>query len=678
MGESVSTSLIPAPRAPHGASASVPAPVASSPKSLALAGALMDRFTFSRKIGQPFGGRRDLEQILGYPDDRELTTATYRNVYRRGDIAERIVELYPNDTWGEGFDVIEDLDPEIETEFESKFNDFADRLDLKSILYRADVLCNLGQYSCVLIGVAGNSDLSTPLTSASLDDIIYLKPIADDHAEIESVVNESNNRRFTLPEYYSITLANTDPKTLVNTTSYYQRKVHWTRLLHIADGLLEDDVYGKPRLRSIYNRLQDKDKIIGGGAEAAWRHMDRGLQFDLDKEIQLGPEEKTKFNQAIDAYLLGFDRVLRTKGVTINELGSKMVNFDNNVEALLKIISAATGIPYRILAGSERGELASTQDDANWHNRISTRRQKFAVKVLRDLIDRLIMFGALPTPKNLIVIWPEEEELSEREKSEVVGAIAKANKDQAEAEGVVILSANEIRDMIFSLDPHDPNYAQKLIDIKKQQNDPGEKGSDSNDNNDNGDTPPKSKKAAAMDVPYNPATSRRIVIVGGPRRGKSSLAKSYRDNYGIPTYCTDPMSMVKDVEAGVTYLPEGLDWSASSQYVLDNWLTQLPGPWCIEGIAAVRALRKLVNNGHRIDHSIQIVVLGEDPHVTTTSGQEASHKGVMTVWDEISHNFLNVSIAKSKSKVSLVGATPTPRKVRHTSQSPHKFVLEVY
>lgn len=127
----------------------------------------------------------------------------------------------------------------------------------------------------------------------------------------------------------------------------------------------------------------------------------------------------------------------------------------------------------------------------------------------------------------------------------------------------------------------------------------------------------------------------KIILVGAPRSGKSTEAKRLR-SMGIPTYCTDPKSLAKDVEDGVVYLPEGLSWTESSQYVLDHWF-KMPGPWCIEGIATVRALRKCLDQkmAHLLK-GVQVVRFrGQYEDKVTKDGQVALKKGIDTVWREI-------------------------------------------
>lgn len=133
--------------------------------------------------------------------------------------------------------------------------------------------------------------------------------------------------------------------------------------------------------------------------------------------------------------------------------------------------------------------------------------------------------------------------------------------------------------------------------------------------------------------------NQRIILVSGPRAGKSTYARQLREQ-GIPTRCTDPPELVKDLEADVEYLPSGLDWSAASQYVCDQWMTK-PGPWCIEGVAAARALRKWPHEHMPAD---RIIVFTEHhPEAEVKRGQTAMLKAVLSVWSEIAHRFEGIT-----------------------------------
>lgn len=161
-------------------------------------------------------------------------------------------------------------------------------------------------------------------------------------------------------------------------------------------------------------------------------------------------------------------------------------------------------------------------------------------------------------------------------------------------------------------------------------------------------------------------TPGRIIIVGGPRRGKSTMAQQILDNAAdgqarrmvqhLPVIrCGDPLSKVKEPRAGVEYLPEGIPISGddgAAQWVADNWFT-LPGPWVCEGWVMARALRRWLQDVPSFGQDApmrlhekrlrgpadRIIVLDRPGFGTPSKGQEAMHKAVMTVWAQIAHRF---------------------------------------
>lgn len=141
----------------------------------------------------------------------------------------------------------------------------------------------------------------------------------------------------------------------------------------------------------------------------------------------------------------------------------------------------------------------------------------------------------------------------------------------------------------------------------------------------------------------------RVMIVGGPRCGKSWFARELRGK-GYPTFCGDPIDKVKDVEPGVTYLDAGMGMeSASSRYIVDNWLP-MPGPWVLEGHIMARVLRKWLDGDQGIVDPQMIEARGwpcdrivvfeqQRAELDLLPGQRALHKGTMKVWREISDYF---------------------------------------
>lgn len=108
--------------------------------------------------------------------------------------------------------------------------------------------------------------------------------------------------------------------------------------------------------------------------------------------------------------------------------------------------------------------------------------------------------------------------------------------------------------------------------------------------------------------------SKRVVIVGGPRTGKTTLAKRMSGN----AQHTD--NTMKD------------GWSEGSERVA-GWMGR-PGPSVIEGVATARALRKWLA-ANPIGKPCDEVICLRTPRVTQSKGQAAMAKGVHTVFDGI-------------------------------------------
>lgn len=257
-----------------------------------------------------------------------------------------------------------------------------------------------------------------------------------------------------MPNYYNLTIPNAK-LTLSN------RRVHWSRIIHVTHKPLESDTHSKPTLQTIWNKLVDLDKIIGSIAEAIWRGKSR-MHFNLDPKYTMSEPSKVDLQNKIDEMVHGIRDVLQTTGMNVNMLQSSIPQVGSIIDAIQDIVSGVTRIPKRVLFGSERGEQASTQDRKNKQDTLTSRRTSFGDRVLRSFIDRLTVYGALPTPKSYQVMWPVEEELSEDEKAKTAKTIAEANKAQADAGGSIIVDSNEIRDSIFGLDPLEESVVENV------------------------------------------------------------------------------------------------------------------------------------------------------------------------------------------------------------------------
>lgn len=416
---------------------------------------LMQRSALASRMGKQFNGKRDLYEALGYNRDPGFDDFYLR--YDRQDIAGRIVDMPAAATWRNAPEVKEDDDKSNETTFEEMWGDLADRLRVTHYMERADRLAGIGRYSVLLIGVRGSGQLNTPLEKGMVrkpEDIIYLSVFSEKSAPIEKWVTDPGDPRFGKPELYKIDFAGEFKRSGFNVG---EQLVHHSRVIHVAEGLLEDEVYGRSRLRRVHNLFDDLAKTVGGSAEMFWRGAERGLHANLKEDARIDDPEK--LSEEIDEYVHGLRRFIRTQGMDINVLQGEIADPRGNFEVLISLVAGSTGIPKRVLLGAERGELASSQDETNWNSYVHERQVHFAEpQMLRPFIDKLIELGALPEPKEpYYVEWPNLFELDEKEKADV--ALKKAQAIQAYApfgETERVVPIGEFREKFMGLDAEIP------------------------------------------------------------------------------------------------------------------------------------------------------------------------------------------------------------------------------
>jgi hypothetical protein len=396
--------------------------------------------------GTSHNGARDYFDVLGYP--KQLSIHDYLVKFERDPLGGRIVEFPPDETWRDTPTVKDGRDKDAldDTTFTNAWSDFAERMRVYHYCQRADILCGIGRFSILLIGVADGGDLESEVKRVtSLDQILYLRPYGEQSVEVAEYENDPASPRFGLPRIYTVTFADTN--TLGNLGTI-QRRVHASRVIHVAEGLLENDVYGMPRLQRVYNLLDDILKLVGGAAEASWLLMRKGFVLNIDRDINAADINADNIKEQFDEYEHGLRRFMTTQGVNVSDLGSEVVDPSGPFSVIIGLISAATGIPQRILLGSERGELASSQDGANWAGAIASRQLNFAEPtILRPLIDRLIAWGAMPPPTQgrYTVVWDELFELNDQERAAIAVAWADAIQKLAAVYGEPPVTMEEWR-----------------------------------------------------------------------------------------------------------------------------------------------------------------------------------------------------------------------------------------
>lgn len=406
-----------------------------------------------------FGGRRDLMKVLGYTENPQY--ADFWSRYQRQDIAGKIIDLPVDQTWGGG---------EITIEEWPQWEELNRRLEVQSRMTEVDRLASIGDYAVLFIGVKDQTgalnesstiddvDIEKALLEpvkriSSLDDVLYLQQYPRDAVAISKTDSNPMSPRFGKPEVYDIAIS-TDTQTSAGSGSTITGnkaakktiiKVHHSRILHVTPNRILSDVQGFSRLLRILDRLEDLDKVVGGSAEMFWLGADRPLVLRQESTgasagaTNVGSAgAKEDLRQQAEEFAHGLRRLLMVKNGTVETLTPNSPDPSGIAGILLQLIAAGANIPLRLLIGSERGELASSQDRSNFADTISNRRTNYAQpQILKAFIRRLHEWGQAPDPAALTLKWPPIEVLSASEKSEIDERMVSS---MAEAEKALVLS----------------------------------------------------------------------------------------------------------------------------------------------------------------------------------------------------------------------------------------------
>lgn len=436
----------------------------------------LSRALLGTALGKTFDGDRDIYTVLGYKSSPCFED--YLAKYDRQDIAARIIEAPSNGTWSGQAKITEN--EEEATDFDNAVVSLVDRLALWQTFNRADKLAGIGRYGVLLLGfddVKDHKDLKEEVKKGGDRKLLYVQPYTEASCTIKTWNNDAASADYGKPLTYQITFNpqdgnNNGSQGQVQTTLH----VHHSRVVHLAEGLRENEVYGTPRLKNVFNRLQDLEKIVGGSAEMFWKGARPGYQALLDAESTLSDDAKADIKNQLDEFEHKLRRVLTLQGVEMKGLDSQVQDPTPHVNVQLQMISAATGIPLRILTGSERGELASTQDDSNWKTVIHERRIDYAEpQIVRPFVDRLIKYGVLPEPADgYSVEWPDLFSLSKKEQSEIAKNYTEALGKYAGSPGAdIIVPPAEFLEYFLNMTP---DQVQKIEDAREGAFDDMEEG----------------------------------------------------------------------------------------------------------------------------------------------------------------------------------------------------------
>lgn len=379
--------------------------------------------------------RHKISIECGYP--KWISPAMYRFMYDRDDMASRVVNIFPDETWAYECTLVDSDNDRRESPLEKKWDELCEHRQLLAHLHRLDRVQGIGSFGVMLIGTDDEdaNDFSKPVRGfVSYDDmlagraspppsrnLLYLRSFDEYLCYVRKIESDPTNPRYGMPTEYTLIFIDMKASSAgFSGTTRSMHNVHWTRLIHAADNLDTSLCFGIPRQQQVFDRLLDLRKVKGSSAEMFYKGAFPGYTFEVDPRY--GPDEieinKEESKQAIREWMDGLDRSLDIIGLSAKSLAPQVSDPSKHVAIQEGAIATAIGVPLRFLKGSEEGRLASSTDRQSMNQRIGRRiRTNTNPNLVLTTVRRLMEIGILPFSPNARSKWPDLNSASDEDKA---------------------------------------------------------------------------------------------------------------------------------------------------------------------------------------------------------------------------------------------------------------------
>ncbi len=376
--------------------------------------------------------KRDIDYECGYPD--RITLSHFQKMWERDGIGAKLITVWPDESWQLYPEILEGEEAE-DTEFEERWKTLDKQHKIMHCLHTADKLSGIGQFGVILLGIADGKELHEPVdgvTDLPLDrreapdkevDLLFMRAFSQLNVQIEALEKNSKSPRFGKPTIYKLQWQDNIIGDADQYNNNISKRVHWTRIIHLADNRTSSPIWGIPRLQRVFNNLYNVQKVIGGSGEMFWKGGFPGFSFEINPDVKGDVEfDKEEFRKQLDAWQNGMQRYLTLLNINAKTLNTSIADPNPHLMVQLQAICAAEGLPIRIFLGTEEGKMAGSQDERAWTNRVKFRQGNYNTPyIVRPLIDRFMEIGILPwiDGGEYNIKWPDIAAPSDADKADI-------------------------------------------------------------------------------------------------------------------------------------------------------------------------------------------------------------------------------------------------------------------
>lgn len=398
-------------------------------------------------------GKRDLDTECHYP--QQLNIKVYRELFSRVAIANKAVRIFPDECSAVRPEIFQREKFPV-TPWEKKLKQFEVKQDFFGNLHRWDVATRLGRWGGLLIGlndgramkrpVAGISEAGLKIPRRGLAkprDILYLRPLAEDHLEVVRTEKDPNSPRYKQPTMYRLVTDSkthaggvTSPSDIMFDDDFDEEYdvteggplVHWHRVVHSAENIESCPWRAMPILQPIANVIWDCRKVLGSSAEMFYKSAFFGISFETHPGLsEFVDVDMDELKDEIDAYQHGLQRFLRLVNMSAKPLASQVSSPKEHMLELYRLISAVIGVPLPILLGADQGKSDAGLNSATWNRKLTLRNQNYLEpRMIRPAIDRFMLMDALPLVDEYFCEWRDLNTQTEKDRADVALKLTQA------------------------------------------------------------------------------------------------------------------------------------------------------------------------------------------------------------------------------------------------------------
>lgn len=346
----------------------------------------------ARVLSTIYDGKVDIFGQFGYKET--ITLSDYDFKYKRNPYAQPVVEFYAKMCW-RTHPFILDGDISDITKFQQDIKDLNVAVGLWDAFRDADILSGIGRYSVMVIGyndIKDINDWKKPVTQNSSLKIIWLQSHQESRVRIVKYESDFASPRYGMPVEYSVALTTANGDQVVS--------IHYTRCVHICTEGIGNKIFGDPRMESVYNNLDNTERIHGASGEGYRRAAHPGIAGDVSDKIDTKGFDADQVKEQMNNYVNKYSRFLLVDGVSFKTLAPNVRQPVDFLKAEYTAISVAKRIPQRALLGTEEGRLAGDQDGSMVTDVATERRDNTLTPIVRTFIQNLIDIKIISKPES--------------------------------------------------------------------------------------------------------------------------------------------------------------------------------------------------------------------------------------------------------------------------------------